>query len=276
MPEEIKENETITQQVIETPNLIASHTLKVGQAEQPYPLHYVTSDSSHQPRPTVVFVHGTPGRWSAFARYFNHSDLRGSYRLIALDRPGWGESSYPEGDFPTRLERQSTLLGPLLKHLWTSNGQQPLILVGHSLGGSLAPILAADYPDYIRGVVILAGDVHPKMASARWYNTLLDWIPAIAVPDEWYYSNQEVLDLTESLEKAQAKLAGLTIPITVLQGTADELVDPANADFAKQLFQASSLEVQMIEKAGHLINLQHVPLVKAAIDGVARRSDLAR
>ncbi|MEI8631443.1 alpha/beta fold hydrolase [Vibrio sp. PP-XX7] len=183
-----------------------------------------------------------------------------------------GKSTYPDKQFPTHLERQSELLGPTLKHIWQHNGHQKIILVGHSLGGSLVPLLAADYPEYTRGVVILAGDVNPKLAQARWYNTLLNWIPDALIPDEWAHSNMEVLALSESLSQVQQRLAQLHTPITILQGTADELVDPDNAKIAKQLFQHSQLKVEWIPGAGHIIHLQHIDLVKAAIEKMNQRS----
>jgi len=102
------------------------------------------------------------------------------------------------------------------------------------------PILAADYPNFIRGVVILAGDLEPSLAKARWYNTLLDWTPSLVIPDLWNNSNMEVLELTNSLKLAQSKMTRLTTPISLLQGTEDTLVDPKNAEYATHLFETAS------------------------------------
>ncbi|MDW6004758.1 alpha/beta fold hydrolase [Vibrio mangrovi] len=272
MPKEIEQNKQTTRQVLDTPNLIKTHIVSAGQGNESYQLRYVSSDDSAKSRPTVVFVHGTPGGWNSFARYFLDDDLRRQFRLVSLDRPGWGQSGYPGTEFPTNLEQQASLIGPALQQIWQQNNHQKFILVGHSLGGSLAPILASFYPEYVRGVVILAGDISPKLAEYRWYNSLLSWLPHAWVPDHWYYSNMEVLQLSTSLAQVQSRLARLSVPITILQGTKDELVIPENANYAKSLFKQSQLEIEWIPEAGHLIHLQHPDLVDAAIREMAGRS----
>ena len=271
MPEEIEENEEIAQQVMNTPGTIQNHILYMKGPKGEFKLHYVNSDPSNTPRDTVVFVHGTPGDWSSFARYFQDDVFKDSFRIIAIDRPGWGKSIH-SGDFPAALQTQSDMIGPMLKNIWQHNGEQKIILVGHSLGGSLVPILAADYPNFIRGVVILAGDLEPSLAKARWYNTLLDWTPSLIIPDLWNNSNMEVLELTNSLKLAQSKMTRLTTPISLLQGTEDTLVDPKNAEYATHLFENSELHIEMIEGAGHIINLQHQDKVIKAIRDMNTRS----
>lgn len=271
MPKDIEENEAIAQQIINTPRLVQNHILYMKGPNGDFKLHYVSSDPTETVRDTVVFVHGTPGDWSSFARYFQDAPFKQDFRLISIDRPGWGKSTYA-GKFPTDLQTQSNMIGPMLKDICQRNGNHKVILVGHSLGGSLVPILAADYPEYVRGVVILAGDLESHLAEARWYNTLLDWTPKILVPKEWEHSNMEVLDLSKSLAAAQSKLAKLTIPISILQGTDDTLVDPLSTVHANIVFPRSPLQIEWIEGAGHLVNLQHADKVIKLIKETNNRS----
>ncbi|WP_421850245.1 alpha/beta fold hydrolase [Marinomonas sp.] len=271
MPKEIKENEAIALQVENTPGLIEHHVLYMKGPNGEFKLHYVSSDTSTKPRDTVVFVHGTPGDWSSFARYFLEDTFKKDFRVISIDRPGWGKSTFA-GPFPTKLQTQSDMLGPVLKNIWERNGKQKIILAGHSLGASLVPLLAANYTDYVRGVVILAGDIKPSLAEARWYNTILDWTPSFLIPDMWNHSNLEVLDLTKSLEEAQPKFASLTMPITIVQGTDDTLVNPKSIDYAKTLFTKSDLKVVWIQGASHIIDLQHPNEVIEAVRDINTRS----
>ena len=271
MPKELDENEDIARQVANTPGMIQNHVLYISGPDGDFKLHYASSDPSKMSRHTVVFVHGTPGDRSSFARYFQNVTLKDRFRLISIDRPGWGISTYA-GHYPTELQKQSSQIGLMLKNIWEQNGQQKIILVGHSLGGSLVPILAADYPQYVRGVVIVAGDLSPTLAEGRWYNTLLDWTPDFLIPDKWNNSNKEVLALSQSLANAQTTLSGLKVPITLLQGTEDTLVDPENATFASQLFQHSEIKIDRIQDAGHLLHLQYPNRVIDAIEDVNSRS----
>lgn len=272
---EIDDNKSIAERVKSTPGLVSNHIIK-----QPnYQLHYVASTSLlsesldseiqnvniNQYKTSLVFVHGTPGSWGTFARYFEDASLRENFRVYSIDRPGWGESGYPEGDFPITLSDQSLLIEPILKEIWQSNNQQKIIMIGHSLGGSLVPKLAADYPNYVKGVIVLAGDLDPVLSEARWFNDVLDWVPDFLLPDMWMNSNNEVLAIRPSLENLQAEFATITMPIAVLQGTDDTLVRPGSAAKAPEIFKSSNVDVVMLEGASHIINLTHVSDVKKAI-----------
>ncbi|WP_460996415.1 alpha/beta fold hydrolase [Spirosoma harenae] len=43
-------------------------------------------------KPTLVFVHGSPGSWNAFASYLKDSLFLEHYRMVSLDRPGFEDS----------------------------------------------------------------------------------------------------------------------------------------------------------------------------------------
>ncbi|MCZ2723393.1 alpha/beta hydrolase [Marinomonas sp. 15G1-11] len=173
-----------------------------------------------------------------------------------------GESSYPDGPFPKTLSDQSRLIAPILEDIWNKT-QKKTLVIGHSLGGSLVPKLAVDYPEYISGVIILAGDIGPRLAEARWFNYALDMLPKQWVPEFWYNSNQEVLELMPELERLQNEFSQLSLPVVVLQGTEDDLVRPKNASFSESLFP--NVNVIWLEGASHIINITHADDVKKAI-----------
>ncbi len=274
LPKEAENNAKLAEQVLHTPGLIDHHRVKVEAAgEYQGELHYVCSDPRPIGRPTVLFVHGSPGSWASFAPYFLQPELLDGFRLIAIDRPGWGASTVTGKRFPSQLSEQAHLLGPLLNAVYEQNQQQKIVLVGHSFGGSLVPVLAALYPDIIRSVLILAGDVSPALAKHRWYNSVLAGIPRFCIKKHWYHSNLEILDLSMSLYNQQEAMAKLVHPISMMQGTGDKLTDPKNVHFADTLFQKSRLTVQWLPDTGHMINLLCVDKVKAAIVHAYESSD---
>ncbi len=57
-----------------------------------FPLHYV--QTGNDSFPTLLFVHGTPGSWDAFQNYLKNSGLLQHYRIISIDRPGFGYSDF--------------------------------------------------------------------------------------------------------------------------------------------------------------------------------------
>lgn len=284
---ELDNNKIIAERVMNAPDLITNHIIKKDN----YQLHYVASQPSsfeqtdlgeknsninpEKQKTSLVFVHGTPGSWGTFARYFEDSALRKDFQVYSIDRPGWGESSYPEDEFPVSLSDQSRLIEPILEEIWQVNNQQKIIVIGHSLGGSLVPKLAADYPNYVKAVVVLAGDLDPVLSEARWFNDVLDWVPDFLLPTMWMNSNNEVLAIRPSLENLQAQFAAITMPITVLQGTDDTLVRPGSATKAPEIFKSSNVEVIMLEGASHIINLTHVDDVKKAIYKIDQRTKIS-
>src|SRR5688572_18613250 len=99
--------------------------------------------------PTLVLVHGFTGskeNWYPLARA-----LDGRYRLVIPDLPGWGESE--------RLPReqygflaQSERLAAFIR---TVSPGKPVVLVGHSMGGGIAALVAAGYPQLVSRIALL-------------------------------------------------------------------------------------------------------------------------
>ncbi|MBK8028449.1 MAG: alpha/beta fold hydrolase [Chloroflexi bacterium] len=98
--------------------------------------------------PPLVLVHGLGGCREYWAWVF--PNLVRSFRVIALDLPGFGESAAP-----AREHLQFTNAVDLLHEFVTTlNLDQPL-LIGHSMGGGLVLRCAARYPESFRGVMAL-------------------------------------------------------------------------------------------------------------------------
>ena len=99
-------------------------------------------------QPPVVLLHGV-GRsledWSAAA------PLAERFRLYAPDLIGFGYTGKPEG--PYTLERLATFIKDFLDEVGET---RPVVLVGNSLGGAVAQSFAVQYPERVRGLVLVA------------------------------------------------------------------------------------------------------------------------
>lgn len=100
--------------------------------------------------PPVFFLHGIP-TWSFIWRDVIQavSDER---RVIVPDMVGYGESSQFDG-FDRSIRANEEAFGSLLKNLGY-NGNQPIDLVGHDLGGGVFLRYAAHHPDKVRKLVL--------------------------------------------------------------------------------------------------------------------------
>ena len=126
-------------------------TFKISETHQ---IHYIeTGDAT---KPTLFFLHGSPGSWDAYKTYLSDLDLQKKYRLIAIDRPGFGYSNFGEAE---DLETQASLI---LTFIQSKNNNQPITLIGHSMGGPVAVKLATKNPELFKNLIILSGAIDPK------------------------------------------------------------------------------------------------------------------
>ncbi len=172
----------------------------------------------------IIFIHGSPGSWRAWARFLDTPDLAGFGPRIAMDRPGFGGSG--AGDLMLDLRDQAAVLAAAIPP------GPPAILVGHSLGGPLIAWMAIDHPHRVCGAVMIAGSVAPQLEAPRWYNRLADMrVAKWLVSKEMLWSNQEMMVLQRQSELLDAHWADLRRPVVAIQGDKDPLVDPRTADY---------------------------------------------
>jgi pimeloyl-ACP methyl ester carboxylesterase len=228
-------------------------------------LHIVEGgDSAGQP---VVFIHGTPGSAEFFASYLLHPDLQ-DLRLLALDRPGWG-TSLVKNQFDGTLAAQSGMLGEFLCSIKSANPAQQLVVVAHSYGATLTPLLVMDHPQCISAVLLLAGAADPDLAAPRWYN----WMTEVP-PVSWLaslsgfglkLSNDEMMLVQSGLELMRDRWSTLNLPVTVIQGETDMLVDPNHADYLEASLAHIPAEIIRFPEAGHMVVHSDRPFVIAQL-----------
>lgn len=218
----------------------------------------------------IVFLHGTPGDWQAWAKYLGDPDLQARATLIAVDRPGFGASD--PGRVAPALSEQARLLEPLLKSP-SGSPSGPAVVVGHSLGGPIGAQLAMDYPDEVRAAVLVAPSIDPNTEQPRWYNRLMtfrlvQWI----APSMFVWSNEEIMPLVGELQQQTARWQRLKMPVTVVQGAKDELVDPKTAAYAERVLPKPNGKVVVVPDEGHFVLWNRPDLVIREIIDVLDRT----
>jgi pimeloyl-ACP methyl ester carboxylesterase len=108
-------------------------------------IHYYQGGPSNGE--TILMVHGfaaSKDNWLQFARYFTED-----YQVIALDLPGFGDSSKPYAsyDIGTQVERLAAFTQALKI--------KKLHLIGNSMGGHISALYAARYPEQILSLALL-------------------------------------------------------------------------------------------------------------------------
>lgn len=95
--------------------------------------------------PPVLLVHGQPGLCTDWDPVTER--LAPGHHVLVPDRPGYGGS----GTRPLGMAENAAVLAELLR----ARADGPAVVVGHSYGGGVAVLLAAQHPGAVRGLVLV-------------------------------------------------------------------------------------------------------------------------
>jgi pimeloyl-ACP methyl ester carboxylesterase len=154
--------------------LPSSHFINWRGAE----LHY-TDEGTGIP---VLMIHGFGGSLRNFSPLAEV--LKNRYRVIRVDLPGFGLSDFPDmGNKPNYLQMYKDYLGFIIDTLHLDS----VYVIGNSMGGGMAWLMAAEHPQNVRKLVLLASagydvaNVAGKLTMFK-YKTLGDLMFARGMP----------------------------------------------------------------------------------------------
>ena len=210
------------------------------------------------PHIPIIMLHGTPGSAMCWKGFLSEPD---EYRMIALDRPGFGPV---KGSSPD-LDETIGPLGELLKKIASGNGK--VIIAGHSLGAGVAARLAVDHQDIVRGLLLIGGSIDPELEKTFIFQRIfavppLSWLLTRSLRS----SNRELLQYTEFLEKLRPELAKIKCPVAVIHSRDDRLVPFENVNYAEKHFtNATAFKIISLDSGGHFINHSRIGAIKQAL-----------
>lgn len=242
-------------------------------------------------RPALLLLHGFAASLFTWREVIDPLGERGP--VVAYDRPAFGLTSRPQegewdprdwpGGSPYGPEAQADLAVALLDRL----GFSRVVLVGNSMGGALAALIAARHPDRVAALVLedaaIFGGGPPSwsqpLVNSRVLRRIGPRLTAAATPSftrglrrlvhdgslvgadmvEGYERPMRIRgwetalwELTRAggLPDLQGPLATLNMPVLVLAGSQDPLITPAQNRRLAALIPGS--ELAFVDDCGHI------------------------
>ena len=240
---------------------------------------WVYLEGGKQNGPPLVLLHGYGGSyadWLLAAKY-----LTGNFRVIIPDLPGWGASTrLPNADYgyTAQVDRLHGFVDAL--HL----GE--IAIAGHSMGGAIAGLYAADHPKDVAALVLVdsAGvpfkenafvrelksgkspfDVDDRAQFQHLESLLFAHPPSVPgrIEDvfvdkskgERAFDDKVLRAITSPDERfaLQAKLPGITAPTLAIWCTKDQVIDVSALDAIRSgLTRAPNIGVTELTGCGHM------------------------
>ena len=247
----------------------------------------------------IVLIHGAGA---------NHRDwtfgmaglLAARHRVIAFDRPGFGQSQRPESD-PGDPATQARYLSAAADAL----GLERRLLVGHSWGGAVSMAWTLQRPQEIAGVAAVAGATMPWNADQtleyfgvgfstigamlfdegssgkialqkvfepqklpRGYARHLGYAGGLDSAPLWETVG-DIWTLNDALERMRPRYAGIQAPIVILHGDQDEIT-PAHVHALPLASAAPRTELIMFKGVGHMVHHARPGKVAGAVERMLR------
>jgi pimeloyl-ACP methyl ester carboxylesterase len=251
-------------------------------------------------RPALVLLHGFAGSmhwWTPVAER-----LRPRFRVVRVDMLGHGGSEKPENGYG--MQEQAKRIARALAEL----DVQRAVIVGHSMGGTVATAMTELDPSLVKGVVIVASPPYQE-AGELPFLARLGFVPVLGqairrvvpdsvvrsnlenafagdfdVPDQFvedyrrmtytsYDQSHHESDDYSSDRGIAERLAVLRRPVQVIFGAEDEIVDPKSA---QDYHRIPGAEVNVLQATGHSPMVEEPGRTARLIAAFARRQDRRR
>lgn len=166
----------------------------------------------------LVAVHGLGGshvNWRDLA-----PQLTGAHRVLAVDLAGHGRT--PRAGRSSSVRANCSLLGRFLEQ----EVGRPVVLLGNSMGGAIAVLLAAQQPAAVAGLALI-GPALPRLRTDVPHRALAKQVALFAVPGV----------AERSLARRRARLGAEAFVQATLELTCADVsrVSPATRELAVQL-----------------------------------------
>lgn len=242
--------------------------------------------------PPVVLVGGKTS--TIVGAWWRHIPvLSRSFRVIAFDNRGAGQSDKPDRPYTTRVMAEDALA------VLTANGERSAHWFGISLGGMILQELAIGHPEAVRSLILAATHCGPpaplaplpaadaerlrtsplkRLANLYAVDFLLthaDWV----AEDATHFGKMPLFaihrqDQAVRNHDACERLSEIRCPVLILHGTRDRLVPLASAQQLHRGIRGSTLV--LLDGAGHQFHSERADEVDRLVVDFIQQAEAGR
>ena len=232
--------------------------------------------------PALVFLHywgGTHRTWKKVA-----AGLKSSYRIVTYDMRGWGGSGAAvDGYSITALADEAMAL---IEYL----GLRKYVLIGHSMGGKVAQLVASRNPQGLAGLILVAPatptpthlpeqEMQQQIHAYDSRETVLQTIAFLSARTPDPETVEQIVEDSLSgtpeakmawptsaiLEDISSEVSKIRVPTLVLAGELDRL-DSVEQHRREVVARISGARLEIIPQSGHLLPIDEPVRTARAID----------
>ena len=244
-------------------------------------LHYELSSGSFQ-KPTLFFLHGLGGDLDAW-KYVKRPLRDLGYSTIAMDLRGHGFSDHPARSKSYEIDN----LAQDVVEISSREKVGKIVLIGHCWGAMVSLNFAINFPQKLKGLVVVSGSFHPPLylnsslkqtLATGLINLMATLSPKLVQPRHSYYpakkfhKDYEWLGLAKTIMRnslksyllsskqivnlnLENKLKKIKMPTLIISGSKDSIFPLSISRKMHTKIQNSKLEV--VDGANHVVILNN-------------------
>lgn len=221
-------------------------------------VHYAVM-AQNDSLPLLVFVHGAPGAWYGYMNLMDDTILQKKFKMIAVDRLGYGKSGYGEAETSTSLQALS--IKAIIEKENITHGK--VTLIGRSYGAPITAWLAIHYPQQVDKLFMISPVIDPDKEKFYWFSNAGKWAPVQwLLPELLNVATAEKFAHVSEMEKMRSEWKNLYVPTVVVSGETDRIADTANFSFAKRNLVNCDTTMLMLKNTGHLVTYERPQVIK--------------
>ena len=211
-------------------------------------------ESDVQPKAVVVLVHGLGEHSGRYMNVVNHFVPKG-YAVYALNHIGHGKSEGARANVE-RFSDFTTTLKTYFDMVRAAQPGKPIFLLGHSMGGLMSCTYLLEHQADFKGAIIsaplakISENTPPALITiGKIFSTIMPQMGVLAVDATAVSTDPAVVEayindplnfhdkvparlaaeILSAIKRLNAEAAAIRLPIILVQGSADKLVDPGGA-----------------------------------------------